>query len=255
MDEKESSAERTADKVCCCRCINWHAALLRAKNVMANPKGIWAAAKIEEETSSELFQQYVVPLTIISVAAAFIGFTFIGFEVPLIGTFRWPFFHGLVYTALSFLLQLVFIFVSAMIVEKLAPMFGASVRRIDALKLVAYSLTPVLIGSLVLIIPSLCWLIYLFMLYSVCLFFNGLPEMTGVGIANRTKYFVCSLAAVFAAKIFIFLIARSAVPVPPLPITGLHRGGPVNAQELRSTVDQLQKTLEQFEKSLPEQPK
>ena len=81
-----------------------------------------------------------------------------------------PFVSGLVSAIVNYVLTLGMVYVVALIVEALAPTFGGTKDRLQALKLVAYGSTASFVGGVFYLLPSLSMLAFLAALYSIYLF-------------------------------------------------------------------------------------
>src|SRR5882724_1551733 len=95
----------------------------RAKNICLTPNTEWPVIAAEATTAGTLVTGYVVPLAAIGAIAGFIGGTLIGQTLPMVGTYRVPFFSGLVVAVFTFCMAIVGVFVLSFIINALAPNF------------------------------------------------------------------------------------------------------------------------------------
>ena len=149
----------------------------RAQNIVLNPKAEWSIIAEEKSDTVELFKNYIIPLSAIPAVAGFIGMSVIGFSVPFLGTVRMSMLAGITSLIMHFVFGLVGIYLFSLIIDALAPKFDAEKNPGQALKLAAYSFTPVWVAGVLLILPSLGMLVLLAALYSIYLFFIGLPVL------------------------------------------------------------------------------
>jgi hypothetical protein len=149
----------------------------RAKNICLTPKTEWPVIAAEPTTAGALFVGYAAPLAAIGAIAGFIGRTLIGTTLPFIGTYRTPILSGLVGACFGFGMALVAVFVLSLIIDALAPTFGAQKNSIQALKVAVYSYTPGWIAGILQIIPVLGVLAIFAALYGIYLLYLGLPRL------------------------------------------------------------------------------
>ncbi|HQH27616.1 MAG TPA: Yip1 family protein [Oligoflexia bacterium] len=256
----ERPAQPAASSAGCAVCgIDWQRFGLRAKDILLDPKGIWEKLKSEEQTIEGLFRNYGFLILALPVIFKFLRMVSVGIELPFGVTYHWPFIQGVFFSIVSYFLQIIGVFLMALIIEKLAPRFSCSVKRVDALKLVVYSLTPASLTSVFYLIPGLGVLLLLGGLYSLYLFYQGFGCMTGVAQESRMKYFGFSLGASAAAAFVVFLVLSLAGPAMPGPepkVTvpkTLKLPGNVNVdtEQLQKGLNQLEKTVQEFQKSVP----
>ena len=82
--------------------------------------------------------------------------------------------HGIA----SYAITLVVVFVMALIIDALAPNFGGQKSQINALKVIAYSLTAGWVASIATVIPVLGWIVAIVgSLYGIYLLYLGLPVL------------------------------------------------------------------------------
>src|SRR6476659_3944472 len=126
----------------------------RATNILTKPAAEWPVIASESAAPMELITSYAAPLSAIPVICGFIGLSIVGISVPFGGTVRTGIASGLVGAVVGFILGIVGIYVSAIIIEKLAPTFNSKGDTTQALKLVVFASTPVWIAGILRIIPA-----------------------------------------------------------------------------------------------------
>src|SRR5690606_8445897 len=92
-------------------------------------------------TVADMYKGYIIPLAAIPVIFTFVKMSLIGVSLPFAGTFRIGVGAGLTSMILSYVMALAMVYVMALIVDALAPTFGAQKNNIQALKVVAYAYT------------------------------------------------------------------------------------------------------------------
>jgi hypothetical protein len=147
----------------------------RAKRLLLTPVPEWQVIDAETTTAGELYTQYVVPLAAIGPIARVIGFALIGVHVPFSGVvYRTPIARAVVGAVVSYVLALAGVFLLAMIIDMLAPTFGGTKNRMQALKVAAYSSTAAWLAGVFAILPGLS-ILGILGLYSIYLLYVGLP--------------------------------------------------------------------------------
>ena len=193
--------------------------MTRAKEVLADPKGIWEKIKAEPDSVTDIYLKYAIVIFAIPAICFFLGMVIFGITVPFVGPIKWPFFGGLIHTVVSLGLQLVGLLLGAVILEKLAPKFGGSTSLTNTFKLVVYSGTAGALGGIFGIIPSLAFIGGLVGgIYSIYTFFKGLPLMSGVPAGKRAGYIVVSILAAIVIGVLLQFVTRILLPdLTPMP--------------------------------------
>jgi hypothetical protein len=149
----------------------------RAKNICLTPNTEWPIIAAEPTSPGTLVSGYVVPLAAIGAVAGFIGGTLIGHTVPYLGTYRVPFFSGIVAALFIFCMAIVGVFVLSLVINALAPTFGGEQNSTQALKVAVYSYTPAWIAGVLQIVPLLGIFGIFAGLYGLYLLYLGLPRL------------------------------------------------------------------------------
>jgi hypothetical protein len=149
----------------------------RIKGICLKPKTEWDAIAEEETSAAALFKGYAVPLAAIPPIAGFIGGSLIGRSMPFIGSYRVPIVSGLVMAVFTFVMALVGVFIVSLVINYLAPSFGAQKNSTQALKVAVYAYTPAWVAGVLQILPMLGLLAILAGLYGLYLLYLGLPRL------------------------------------------------------------------------------
>ncbi|MFI4867796.1 MAG: Yip1 family protein [Steroidobacterales bacterium] len=150
--------------------------ITRAKAMLIAPRTEWPVLAAEPDTVGGLYSGYIIVMAAIPAIVRFLSATLIGVSVPFLGSFRIGIGAGLTTAVLTYVLSLVGVYIVALIVDALAPSFGAEKNRVQALKTVAYSYTAYWVASILGIIPGLGLLAALAGgIYSIYLLNMGLP--------------------------------------------------------------------------------
>jgi hypothetical protein len=179
----------------------------RATNILTKPAVEWPVIAAERAAPMDLISSYAAPLSAISAICGFIGLSIIGVSMPLMGTFRAGIGSGLASAVVRFVLGLVGLYVSAIIIEKLAPTFQSKGDTTQAMKLVVFASTPVWIAGVLQIIPALGVLVILAALYAVYLFYLGLPPVMQTPGDKVIPYMVVAAIVIFAINLCFGFVA------------------------------------------------
>ncbi len=170
----------------------------RVAEILLAPKKTWPVIEAEQTGLATLYTRYIMVLALIPAIAGFIGMSVIGVNILGQNT-RLPISTGLLNMLIGYVLSLVMIHALAWIANRLAPNFGGQRNFVSAVKLIAYSSTPGMIGGIFSIMPSLSLFGLLASLYSLYLIFVGVPIMMKTPQDRALSYtailLVCGLVA------------------------------------------------------------
>jgi hypothetical protein len=179
--------------------------IMRVTNILTKPKEEWPVIAGEATSIAALYSGYIVILAAIPAVAAFIQMTI--FAAAL---FRVGMTAGLMTTILSYALTLGGVYLSAFIVDKLAPSFQSQSNMIQALKLVAYAYTASWVAGIFNVIPFLGILFVIAGgVYSIYLFYLGLPVMMRTPQDKVIIYMIVSAAVIFVISIVIGFVVTA----------------------------------------------
>ncbi len=137
----------------------------RVKGILLTPKTEWPVIAGEPTTVADLYKGYIVWLAAIPPLFAFL----------LMARFAPGF--ALTQLIVQYALTLAMIYVVALITDALAPNFGGSKDKVQALKTIAYSITASCVAGVAAILPLIGLLIGLAALvYTIYLLYLGLPH-------------------------------------------------------------------------------
>jgi hypothetical protein len=177
----------------------------RAKNILLNPNKEWDVINGEQPNTQGIITGYVLPLAGAAAVAAFIGYGLIGFNVGF--GIRMKGMDWGLYQAVAVLAgALLSVFISAFVIDALAPSFGSEKNMGRSVQLVAYSYTPAWVGGLLSILPLLAIVGTLAGLYGLYLLYVGLPKLKKTPADKHISYFVVSLIVLIVVFILIGLL-------------------------------------------------
>ncbi len=166
----------------------------RAQKIILKPKEEWSVIDQETTPVQELVTRYLMPLALIAAIASFIGYGFIakfhGFGL------------GIKFGIVNFIVYVAGALISAWIIDSLAPSFGSIKDFRKAMQLVTYSYTPMMVAAVIMIFPSLSWIMMLAGLYSLYLLYIGFKPMMKTPDDKVAIYFIVSLVVM----VVVFLV-------------------------------------------------
>jgi hypothetical protein len=190
----------------------------RVKNIIASPNKEWDVIAAEQPDTSKIVTGYVLPLTALAAIAAFIGYGLIGFRILgfRVTGMEW----GLYYALTAFIAGIASVYLTALVIDMLAPSFNSEKNFNRSLQLVAYSFTPMWIGGLLSIFPPIALIGSLFGIYGLYLLYLGIPKLKKTPADKHVGYFVVSLIALIVVYWILVWILHSIL----LNIFGLSFG-------------------------------
>ena len=162
----------------------------RAKGIILKPKEEWAAISQESNSINTVLVNYLIPLALIPAIASIIGYGLIGY-----GPFS-SINYGLMRAISSFVLMIGGAFLSAFIIDLLAPSFGGEKNFERAFALVVFTYTPQMVAGVLYIFPPLAVLVGLAGLYGLYILYVGLQPMMKNPQDKTAVYFIVSLVVI-----------------------------------------------------------
>jgi hypothetical protein len=179
--------------------------ITRVTNILTKPKQEWPVIAGESTSVAALYTGYIMILAAIGVVASFIQMSF--FAVAI---FRVGMTVAVLTTLLTYALSLGGVYLSAFIIDKLAPNFQSQSNMIQALKLVAYAYTASWVAGVCNLIPFLGILgVIAGGLYSIYLFYLGLPVMMKTPQDKVIIYMIVSAVVIFIISIIIGVVVAA----------------------------------------------
>jgi hypothetical protein len=180
----------------------------RATDILLKPKETWPQIEAEPATVASIFTSYVVYLAAIPAIAGFLGASIIGYG-GFGYAYRVPIVSGLVTLIVGYVLSLAGVYGLAVIIDALAPNFGATRNPINALKVSAYSATASFAAGAFSVLPSLAAIGILGSIYSIYLLYLGLPALMKAPAEKAVAY----TAVVMVAAIVLGIVISAVVGV------------------------------------------
>jgi hypothetical protein len=183
----------------------------RVIEILKAPVPTWQKIKAESLSVNEIYTRYLVFLCAITPIAMFIKTVIIGFHVPMMGTYRTPFFSGLIEMLISYALALAAPLVISQLIENFGPKFEIHARSDQVFRLLSFSMMPSMLAGILLILSlAFSTLIALLSLYCLYILYLGIPIVTDVPEPKRLPFLglligcglLMGLAMVIAGSIF-----------------------------------------------------
>jgi hypothetical protein len=160
----------------------------RLKDILLTPKTEWAVIDSEPATIGGIYTSYVLILAAIGPICMVIGqqvFGFSGFGI----NFKPPIAYSIGQAVITYVMSLVSVYVSALIIDALAPSFGGTKNQVKAFQVAAYSATAAWLAGVFQIVPMLA-ILAIVGLYSLYLLYLGLPRLMRVSDDKAVGYTV-----------------------------------------------------------------
>lgn len=188
------------------------ALIARVKNLLLSPGAEWDAIDLEESGPRKLALGYVAPLLLIPTAAIVIGLSVLGVQVG--GEwYRAPLLEVGLSALLFFALSLAGVFLFALVINWLAPRFGAARSYRQAFKVSAYSITAAAVAGILAVAPALQVLALLGATYSLYILFLGAPKVMHAPQGAAVNYaIVATIAAIIMALLVGLATMFAAAP-------------------------------------------
>jgi len=190
----------------------------RVKNIITSPNKEWDVIAAEQPDAAKIVTGYVLPLTALAAIAAFIGYGLIGFRILgfRVTGMEW----GLYYALTAFIAGIASVYLTALVIDMLAPSFNSEKNFNRSVQLVAYSFTPMWIGGILAIFPPIAMIGSLFGIYGLYLLYLGIPKLKKTPAEKHVGYFVVSLIVLIVVYWILVWILHSIL----LNIFGLSFG-------------------------------
>jgi hypothetical protein len=197
--------------------------LNRVRNILLHPTAEWDRIKGEQTSLQSLLVGYVLPLSALAALCGFIGLAFVGVSMGLGDPFRYPLQIALGSAIVSVVLALVIVWVMGLIINAIAPSFGAAQDQMQANKLAAYFPTAFWAASVFQIFPLISFL-SIAGFYSFYLLYVGLPRLMNAPQDKSLGYFITMVVIGLIAVLVHFMatgaVQRMAAPsmIPNVPM-------------------------------------
>lgn len=194
-----------------------HGMIERIKALLLRPREEWARIDAEPMTVKGIMTGWAAPLAAIGPIALLIGTQVFGFRVFGI-VYRPPIGSSIATAVVSYVTALVGVYVLALIIDNIAPQFGAQRNMVQATKVAAFSFTAAWLAAIFALIPAL-GVLGLLGLYSFYLLWVGLPMLMKPPADKAATYAAVSIACGVIAYLVISLIVSQVSDAFTPPVT------------------------------------
>jgi hypothetical protein len=177
----------------------------RAKNIIMTPKTEWPVIAGEEPVVAQIVSGYVVPLALIPAVAAILGYGVVG--RGMFSSFTW----GIATAIIGFIVAVGGVYLTAFVIDFLAPNFGSQKNFGRAMQLVAYSYTPAWVAGILHIVPVLGVLVMIAGLYGLYLMYLGIPHTMKTPQDKVVVYMVVSIVVLIVVYVVLTAILTAIV--------------------------------------------
>ena len=194
----------------------------RAKGMVLTPKSEWLAVDAEPATVKSIYLEYLVILAAIPAIAGFIGMSLIGYSMFGVSV-KVPLLTGISNLIVGYVLSLGMVYVLALIADALAPTFQGQKNFLNAFKLIAFSMTPGLLGGIFSIMPALSVLGLLASLYGIYLLYLGIPGLMKTPQEKAIPYtvvlLICGIVAGVITGVVMGAISSAGMSQPAMSMS------------------------------------
>ena len=172
----------------------------RIKGIITAPDKEWDVIQAEPNDQNEIIVNYVVPVIALGAITTFIGKA----AMEMFSVY-----DGFMLAISYFLSTLAGLYISAVVLSELAPSFDTKKDFSASLKLIVYAATPALAAAVVAALHPGLSFIGLFGLYSIYLFWIGLPKILETPEEKRIGFVLVSALVILAITFIINFILQS----------------------------------------------
>ncbi len=169
----------------------------RVQGILLKPEEEWTRIKPEPTPILRLYTSYVLILAAIPALSQFLTLVIIGRRLPFVGWLRVGIGFALGKAIWAYFADLVLIFIGAIIINALAPIFSSKQDLSSAFKLLIYSATPGWIAGVFFLVPFLGIFATLVAFYGVYLLYLGIKTPMLDTPKSKSIPFVAILAAIW----------------------------------------------------------
>jgi hypothetical protein len=223
----------------------------RVKGILLKPAETWDEIDREQPSIGSLYTGYVMPLAAIPAVCMSIGMMLFG-----MGAFgfsvKWDPVTAITQALLSFGLALAMVFVMTLVIENLAPTFGGTKDRMQAMKIAAYAPTASWISGVFDLLPGLWIVLLVGGAYSLYLLYLGLPKLMRVEREKSLPYFALVLVAAIVVGVIIVGVTRAAAGITGAggQVSGIVKtpgGGELDLAKLEAASKRMEAAAKQAE--------
>lgn len=191
----------------------------RVKNILLKPSPTWDVIADEPADVKSLYLGYIIPLAAIGPIANAIGMSVFGAGIPGLLIVKTPLLAAVSSAIVQFVLTLVMVFVMALVIDGLAPSFGAQKNQLRAFKVAAYSSTAGWLAGIFTILPALS-VLGILGFYGIYLLYVGLPKLMGAPKEKAVGYTAVTVIVTIVLVLAVGAVAAAVKGVGTLGLMG-----------------------------------
>lgn len=225
--------------------MDFNATLQTIKSLASDPVGYWNTHKVGSRPFVSTYVNFLIPLAVVGIIADIVSKCIYGVSIPLAGTVHYEFFPTLFSSILMAIISLAGVFVTGLVMEKVAPKFGGSISRDGAIEFVTLAGLLAMLSRVAVIIPFFGWLASLIMLaagiYCIYIFWVGILSQTGVTEAQRPKFLAVVIVIMFVFNLIAYSAAAPSLSTGNFSLDNKY--GTVTSEDLDNATKQMQKMM------------
>lgn len=179
----------------------------RAWGLFSEPGKEWEQIRKEETTVPALFAGYVLPVAAVPTFASMLGQQIFGENIGGAEPYREPFLSALLGAVVTCLSVVALVYLVGLLINVIAEQFDGDRHELNALKVAAYTPTPVLVTGLAAIYPGLWWVSFFGLAGSAYLLFRGLPILMRCPQDRATAYATTVTIVALIALLMIMMLS------------------------------------------------
>ena len=181
----------------------------RVRGLLVTPRREWQVIAAENTSVGALYREHVLWLAALPAVCGFVRGSIIGYASPAFVTARIGVANGISRMIFGYLITLAIVYLMGIVVDALAPKFGAQRNAIQSFKTVAYAFTAFWVSSLGELLPVISPLILTVGAgYSIWHLFTGLRHAMKVPRRRALTYTaIVVLSAVLISSSFLIFRA------------------------------------------------
>jgi hypothetical protein len=196
--------------------MNLPALFNRVKLVVTNPKQCWDALVLENSTPQDLIGSLLLPLLLVGALCSIVGRQLFGIYVRFLDTWHPPLFEEFVVHVVQVIFTLGTLFIGAIALKRLAPLFNGRSDMNRSFGLLAYSMIPCVLSRILALIPLLYAVFVLFFIgYSIYLFYQGSSKMLDIPENQRVTFVGAAISVMILISVVSAFIAAFVAPATP----------------------------------------
>jgi len=188
----------------------------RLKLVILSPKECWNTIATENESQASILTRTVIPVLAAGVICTIVGLQIFGVSMGELGTWRPPLVSFTLSTLVMSVFQVLFLYIGAFLVQKLAPLFQGQASSSQAFSLIAHAALPGLFASVLTIYPPLGILGVVLGIVSLYALYQGVSKMTTVAENKRLAFTASLIASMILVSLAMGVLSTLFI-APPTP--------------------------------------